>query len=316
MQQHFPPRSRPKRTAVRSRSAALTAVRHAVRMAQPDVLARRLWEAVEPLHAVAYFSPLPAQEAMRLGLKGWWMGYFAGRFAPLGPIGPAPATAMAFGFAPWMVARALPDAWHLAPPAAVMDSRIRSSGAALATALAGADDQVAVLGDLMAEAVTGCRFDGRPLAAGWSQVEVPQDPFERLWVLAGVLREHRGDGHVAAAVGLGLSGLETTITHVGAGALSRDLIQSKRGWTDEDWELAERLLVGRHLLDSAGRLTGTGEVLRQELEDATDRLARGPVDRLGVTRIEDLVRIAAPLARRLIDGGLVPVPNPIGAPRP
>ena len=80
--------------------------------------ARRLWAAVEPLHAVVYFAPQTAEAAKAAGLRGYWMGYFAGRLAPLGPIGPEPATAVLFGFAPVMVARALPDAWSFASPEA------------------------------------------------------------------------------------------------------------------------------------------------------------------------------------------------------
>jgi hypothetical protein len=51
-------------------------------------LARRLWEAIEPIHAVVYFAPEPAETARRIGLRGFWMGYFAGRAAPMGPVLP------------------------------------------------------------------------------------------------------------------------------------------------------------------------------------------------------------------------------------
>ena len=54
--------------------------------------ARRLWAAVEPLHAVVYFAPETAAAAKEVGLRGYWMGYFAGRLAPLGSIGPEPST--------------------------------------------------------------------------------------------------------------------------------------------------------------------------------------------------------------------------------
>src|SRR5689334_18094044 len=88
--------------------------------------ARRLWAVVEPVHAVVYFVPETAEAAKAAGLRGYWMGYFAGRLAPLGPIGPGPATAMLFGFAPSMVARALPDAWSFASPETVLGTRIEA----------------------------------------------------------------------------------------------------------------------------------------------------------------------------------------------
>src|SRR6266852_1314592 len=87
-------------------------------------LARRFWEAIEPIHAVVYFAAEPADAARRAGLRGFWMGYFAGRVAPMGPVPPASVAAIAYGFAPAMVARAIPDAWRFADPAAVLDARI------------------------------------------------------------------------------------------------------------------------------------------------------------------------------------------------
>jgi hypothetical protein len=279
-------------------------------------LARRLWQAVEPLHAVVYFDPAPAVEARRIGLKGWWMGYFAGRFAPLGAITPGPATAMAFGFSPGMVARSLPDDWGLARPEAVLAGRQQSAGTALRGLLPGDESAVAELGDLLAEAVTGCRFDGRPLAAGWAGVAVPDEPFARLWLLAGVLREHRGDGHVLAAVDHGLSGLEASVTNVATGAVSRELLQPNRGWTDDEWDGAVRRLQRRGLLQPDGGLTPRGVELRRQLEETTDRLAAGPVERLGPAGTERALDRAVPLARRVIDDGPVPMPNPIGVPRP
>ena len=77
-------------------------------------LARRFWAAIEPIHAVVYFAPGPIEAARKTGLRGFWMSYFASRVAPLGPVPAAAVEAMAYGFAPAMVARAIPDAWRFA----------------------------------------------------------------------------------------------------------------------------------------------------------------------------------------------------------
>jgi hypothetical protein len=279
--------------------------------------ARRLWEAVEPLHAVVYFTPGPVDALKALGLKGFWMTYFAGRFAPLGRVGPGPATAMAFGFAPRMVARSLPDAWAFAPPDACLAARVEAAAGELRRAFPGADAGVlAELDELLGVAVGGCRPEGRPLAAAWLAVPPPDDLHARVWLRATVLREHRGDGHVAAAVSLGLRGLDTTLTLVGTGDLPRDVIQPHRGWTDDEWDESHRRLQDRGLLDGDGLLTGAGDALRHGLEDTTDRLAAGPVEALGRERTRRLIELATPLARQLVDAGDVPVPNPVGAPRP
>jgi hypothetical protein len=280
-------------------------------------LARRLWEAIEPIHAVVYFAPEPLAAARRIGLRGFWMGYFAGRVAPLGPVPPEAVAAMAYGFAPAMVARAIPDAWRFADPATVLDARVTSAADTLRHHL---DDDARhdlhTLADLLWTAVTGCPFDGRPLAAAWSRVPRPDDPVASAWLAATVLREHRGDGHVLAGVTAGLRGLDATVSFAATGAISRELIQPSRGWSDEDWDQSARRLRARGLLDRAGRLTKTGGALRRDVEDLTDRLAAAPVERLGETGVKEAIELATPISRHLVDAGVIPVPNPIGAPRP
>jgi hypothetical protein len=280
-------------------------------------LARRFWEAIEPIHAVVYFAPEPVEAARKIGLRGFWMGYFAGRVAPLGPLPARAVAAMAYGFAPAMVERAIPDAWGFADPAAVVVARIASAADALRHHL----DQPAItslseLSGLLWEAIAGCRFEGRPLAAAWSQVPRPEDPVESAWLAATILREHRGDGHVLAAVSAGLRGLDATVTFVATGAVTREIIQPSRGWSDDDWQQSSRRLQARGLMNRDGRLTKTGGALRRDVENLTDRLAAAPVERLGETGVRRAIDLAAPVSRCLIDNGVVPVPNPIGAPRP
>lgn len=280
-------------------------------------LARRLWNAIEPIHATVYFDPRPSERLKDAGIRGGWMCYFAGRFAPLGAVGPGPAAAMAYGFAPPMVARALPDAWAFVPPAVVLETWSCTAGEALRDHLRSVPRRlIAELNGLLGAGAEGCRYEGRPLAAGWLEVDATGDDFVDLWLRSTVLREHRGDGHVLAAVSAGLRGLDATITHVATGAVSRELMQRNRGWSDADWEEAERRVQARGLLDSDGRLTRSGGQLRRQVEQTTDRLASGPVERLGPAGVERLIEIAAPMSRTIIDVGVVPVPNPIGVPRP
>ncbi|MHB1487681.1 MAG: SCO6745 family protein [Acidimicrobiales bacterium] len=286
-------------------------------MGPTPTLARRFWEAVEPIHAIVYFAPKPADAARRIGLRGFWMGYFAGRMAPLGPVPPESVAAMAYGFAPAMVARAIPDAWRFADPTVVLDARITSAADALCHSLdPAAIASLTELSDLLWEAVAGCRFEGRPLAAAWSRVPRPDDRVASAWLAATVLREHRGDGHVLAAVAGGLRGLDATLTFVATRAITREVIQPSRGWSDDDWEQSLRRLQAKGILDRDGRLTKTGGALRRDVEDLTDRLAAAPVERLGKTGVERAIALATPVSRHLIDSGVIPVPNPIGAPRP
>jgi len=100
---------------------------------EPTVtLARRFWAAIEPIHSVVYFAPEPLEAARKTGLRGFWMSYFAGRVAPMGPL-PAPAVeAMTYGFSPAIVSRAIPDAWKFA--SAEAPERLSRPGQAVAGA--------------------------------------------------------------------------------------------------------------------------------------------------------------------------------------
>jgi hypothetical protein len=102
---------------------------------------------------------------------------------------------------------------------------------------------------------------------------------------------------------------------VATGTTSREGVQPHRGWTDAQWESAVAELTARGLLDDAGHLTEAGAQVRSRIEADTDRLAAAPVERLGGA-VERVLELAVPLSRTLIDSGVVPVPNPMGVPRP
>ncbi|MEU3756802.1 hypothetical protein AB0H17_29295 [Streptomyces olivoreticuli] len=131
-----------------------------------------------------------------------------------------------------------------------------------------------------------------------------------------MLREHRGDGHVLAAVGAGLRGLDATLTLMANEGIPQETFRANRGWTEAEWEESRNRLVARGLLDRTSQPTRAGEELRRQLEDATDRLAADPLAALGESGVEEAISLAVPLSRHLVDTGVLPVPNPIGVPRP
>ena len=155
---------------------------------------------------------------------------------------------------------------------------------------------------------------GRALAGAWQSVARPASWFARLWSAVTVLREHRGDGHVVAATACGLTGLQASITHVATGALDREVLQRNRGWTDREWADAIEVLRERGVLGADGMLTGAGVALRENVERLTDDLATGPWRALDDA--EWTMRTLGGLATVLVDRGVVPVPNPMGVPRP
>lgn len=278
---------------------------------------RDLWSHYEPVHAIVYFDPEVSGSLAEVGLHGFWNGYFAGRAAPLGAVGPEPVTALFFGFAPAMVARAVPKVWTRITPEQALESRLGAVSRTLSPLIAaGSSDDVRRVTDVLVRAAEAASYDGRALAAAWVGVPVPEDPAARLWWATTALREHRGDGHVLAATHAELSGLETSITHVARGPLTRATLQPNRGWTDAEWDAAVDGLVARGLLTADGAaLTAAGEQLRDRIETETDRLARVPAAVLA----EDsaLVRqVLAGLDRAIAEAGSLPALNPMGVPLP
>jgi hypothetical protein len=280
--------------------------------------ARRLWPAFETYHDVIYFAPEAAEAYRDLGLKGGWMGYFASRAAPLGAASPGLVTAVFFNFHPAMVARALPDAWALASPEDVLAAQLAAADAALRRLIPEhvGSAALAEAAALAREAAEAPPLAGRPLFAALRCLPWPEQPHLVLWHASTLLREHRGDGHVAVLTAAGLDGCEAHVTQAATGAVPRETLQSNRKWSDEEWAAAEDRLRQRGWLDADGRLTETGRAGRADIEARTDVLAEIPWRTLGPERSERLLELLAPLARAISDAGGVPVPNPVGVPAP
>jgi hypothetical protein len=272
-------------------------------------LARRMWALFEPIHAVVYFTPQARAAFEAAGLRGFWRGYFAGRAAPLGAIGPAPVVAAFFGFAPDFVARAIPDVWRRAAPEVALEARLRGAVDALVAAAPSTVDDLGEALELLSRATTGLDHAGRVLAAANAALPEPDEPLARLWQATTLLREHRGDGHVAALVGAGLTGCESLVLRAGID-LPKDLLQPARGWTDEQWRVAADRLAARGWLTGDGRARADGVAAYQTVEDATDRCAAGPWEALGSTGTDRLAELLAPLSRAC--RACLPQPNPIG----
>lgn len=282
-------------------------------------LARAIWQFGEPVHAVVYYAPERRTATDALGLKGGWMSYFGCRAAPLGAVEAPVVAALFFSFAPPMVARAIPDAWRHASPAALLDARIEAMDHALRRVL-GDDavraDSTARAAELASAAVNRCDMDGRPMGAANQAVREPDEPHLRLWQALTAIREHRGDGHVHRLVTAGLTPASALVLQAATGRSPEDGLRSHRGWTDDDWAAAARELASRGLVDPDGRITEAGIELRQRIEDDTDRLAAPVVAAIGDDAGEELVSLLRPLATAVMDSGAVPPHNNMGVPWP
>ncbi len=273
--------------------------------------ARLMWTHYEPLHAVTYFHPRARAAYEAAGLRGYWRGYFAGRAAPLGPTGPAPVIAAFYNFAPQMVSRALPAVWELATPDQALRARLTGAVQALAELTYELPERHLVeAADLLEAATDGLGTAGRVLGAANAGLPRGEYPLARLWQAATTLREHRGDGHVAALVAADLDPVETLAWRVAVDMPAANLLG--RGWSEQDWSQARDRLTVRGWLDAEGKPTERGRTSFQAIEDATDLAATRPWLTLGPERAHRLRELLDPIARAAHT--VIPPDSPIGLP--
>ena len=273
-------------------------------MSEPT--ARRLFRLVEPIHLVTYFADEPTEALMALGHRNYWDGYFAGRAAPLGPVPAAVVHAVFYSFAEGEAARHIPRVWRTATPEAALAARQQGSVAALRRILGDLADSpgLARAADLATKAATGAPTEGRIMYAGLRALPVPEEPVARLWHAATQLREHRGDGHVAALVSEGIGGTEAHVLH----ALAEGIYPAETFGRIHHLPAARLAAVmgglrARGLIDASGRLTDAGMETKQRIEALTDDLAAPTYDSLEPSELDQLVAGLEPLTAALDAAG-------------
>ncbi len=268
-------------------------------------LARKMHRTLEPYHGIVYFSAEAAAQYRALGITDRQMGYFASRSAPLGPVPGEVVIATFFNFAPEEVLRCIPAAWSIASPTDMLAARLAGIDATLQRILG--DDvrsgEVAEAADLARIAAGACTSEGRPLHAGHASLPWPDEPHLVLWHALSLLREHRGDGHIAAMVVEGVDGCEALVIHGATGEVPAEILKSSRVRTDEDWAAAEARLRDRGWLDESGGLTDAGRTHRQWVEDRTDELALEPWQHLGFDGSNRLRELVRPLSKAIVTSG-------------
>src|SRR3954467_13388093 len=172
-----------------------------------NAMARRMFELVEPIGALPYSADEPNETMFALGFTNYWDTYFAGRAAPLGFVPAEVVDALFYNFGPGEVARHIPKVWQTTTPEAAIAARQAGCVKALRRILGDHVDSAgfARAADLLTKAATGAPFEGRPMYAALRGIPIPDEPVARLFHAASLLREHRGDGHIAAPLFAGVA---------------------------------------------------------------------------------------------------------------
>jgi hypothetical protein len=224
-------------------------------------------------------------------------------------------TATFYNFAPERVAKAMTGAWAVAGPDSALLARHESAVAALRRY--GVDDceSVRTAAELAGRAAKHAGVDGRPLFAANRALPWPDEPVLALWHALTLLREHRGDAHVAVLIAEGISGRESNVLHTAAGRVPREYMMRARDYDDDSWREHEIALAARGLLDDEGALTASGTDLKNHIESSTDRLALRALDALDDDDVEKLFAALTPITRQVIAGGDIPAMTPMGLSR-
>ncbi|MBR8642039.1 hypothetical protein KEF29_28755 [Streptomyces tuirus] len=274
-----------------------------------------MWHLLEPLHAVLYYAPEAFEEASALGYdsRERWPSYFPYRAAPLGEAGPERVASAFYSFSPRMVAEHVEPAWRVASPEAVLEARMRAVDRVYRGIFGDRVDspELAEAAALARRAAEAADPAGRPLAAANAALDWPQAPHLQLWHAATVLREHRGDGHLAALLMAGLDPVESLVSFAAIGAASVERFES-RGWSSREWAAGRDRLAARGLLDADGTATAAGRDLRHRVERDTDRLAAGPWQSLGSDGVERLAGLLGDFWVAILASGLLPSETTLG----
>jgi len=276
-----------------------------------------MWTRFEPVHAVAYFAPHTREAFERAGVRGFWRTYLAGRAAPLGRTGPGPVHAAFQGFSHEMVARAVPSVWDLIEPEEAWHTRTEACATSVAQSCDGiGSDELVRAADVLRRVALALDPVGRPFFAAHLDLSWPNDVHAGVWHACTLLREHRGDGYVAACVVHDVTALDLMLIAEHTGTVPAGHAADNRGWPPDAIDAAAESLRSRGLLDGDGTPTTDAIALRALIESTTDRLATRPWDELDTAELDTVAGVLDTVSRNVADRGWITYPNPVGVGRP
>lgn len=265
-------------------------------------LVAKLGAVTNSTHGFIYFSESASEAYAELGLSGRQQ-YFASRGAALGAVPAEVVIATFFNFNPEIVRRAIPTAWDVASPEEIQTVRMRAAGAQLAALDALDAGDLSEATELAGRMMAGVTDEGRPLAGANRSVAEPADPWELLWQRLTVIREWRGDAHVAVLAATPVTALEALVLHAATGVVPRAALQATRQWDDEAWDATVGVLAERGLVAADGAFTDEGRALRDEIERRTNVTSAPLVDAVGEADTRRLLDLLRPVQAALIDAG-------------
>ncbi len=272
--------------------------------------ARKTWRSMEAVHGMIYFTPDAPPAYAAVGIVKPRAGYFISRVAAMGAVSADVVIATFYNFNPSLVRHSMENAWSLTSPAAMLTARLNAVDSSLRRAFGEevieSVELAEAAGLTQRAALVACeRLEGRPLFAAHAALPWPDQPHLVLWHGQTLLREFRGDGHIAALTMEGLTGLEALITHAASGDVPKAALQATRAYSDDQWQEGVDGLAAKGIVDSNGAFTDAGRAQRQAIEEATDRMAIAPYVEIGDDAALTLRGTGKRLTRLVVEAGLL-----------
>jgi hypothetical protein len=276
--------------------------------------ARRLASALEPVAAQVYFSPECHAAYAALGF-GPSLGeangvalpdgpaYFTSRGSVMGQVHGSVVAAAFAVFNPAVVVPAVTYGWTLTDAITIAAARDEGAIAQLCRILGAEPAGLHRAVQLLLRAVEPLQPAGKPLFAGLTSLPMPDPPLGVAWRLTDMLREYRGDAHVAAWTGAGFDGPEIgLLTELYWGLPPRSYVRT-RAWSTAELDDAQERLVARGLIEEGGAaLTEQGRSAREAVEEGTDDMCRPITNALG-DDVDELLAILSPWGAQIRAGG-------------
>jgi hypothetical protein len=275
--------------------------------------ARRLRDAIEPIAMHAVWCTGTNQrlaEAFGLDFLG---AYVWGRASALGDAAPGTVVAAFAVFEPSFLSAVLADARSKVTWADLVAARdeatARSLGQILAdaherSASSRAEDDVTRVTAALRRGIDAADRAGRPMFAGLAGQAWPSDQYGQLWRACDVLREHRGDSHVAACLAAGLDSVEMNVlTEVWLG-MPPFSYSATRAWSPDALSDAVDRLRARGWFDGEA-LTTDGQAARAGIETATDAAQQRLINAIG-DELDDVIEAASRWSAALVTAGAFP----------
>ena len=249
--------------------------------------ARRLRDAFEPvaMHAVWSRQTYDALSAMGLNFL---TGYVWGRASGMGEPAAGVVVSSFACFEPGLITALYEEARAKVSRGDLVAAREEATIASLRATLDDVDDdEVSGVVTALRRGIDAADGTGRPLFSGLVSQPWPEHPVGQLWRACDIIREHRGDTHVAACVAAGVDAVAMNIlTELWLG-LPLHAYSASRAWPTETLDATADQLRGGGLMEG-DKLSKEGRRLREDIEARTDAGQRSVVGAIGPD-LEDII---------------------------